>query len=85
MFSSNQELEETRAVVKLVLFPLVVKKGDESGEGEEEIVVCPAQVLVHNDNSKGKRIVRVRSGAMEIDDPRRSQNSLVSPGGSMAF
>ena len=84
-FSSNGELEQSRAVVKIVLFPLVVKKGDEAGEGEEEIVVCPAQVLVHSDNSRGKRVVRVQSGAMEIDDPRRSQNSLVSPGGSMAF
>jgi hypothetical protein len=43
---SNEELEESGAVVKIVLFPLVVKKGDDSGEGDEEIVVCPAQVLV---------------------------------------
>ncbi|KAK3058320.1 hypothetical protein LTR09_001398 [Extremus antarcticus] len=85
MFSSNEELEETHAVVKIVLFPLVVKKGDEVGEGEEEIVVCPAQVLVHNDNNKGKKIVRVQSGAMEIDDPRRSRESLISVQGSMAF
>lgn len=85
-FSSNGELEQSLAVVKIVLFPLVVKKGDELGEGEDEIVVCPAQVLVHSDNNRGaKRIVRVQSGAMEIDDPRRSHNSLVSPGGSMAF
>lgn len=86
MFSSNQELEETHAVVKIVLFPLVVKKGDEVGEGEEEIVVCPAQVLVHNENARGKKIVRVQSGAMEIDDPRRSAQSLVSNGnGSMTY
>ena len=86
MFSSNEELEESRAVVKIVLFPLVVRKGNELGEGEDEIVVCPAQVLVHNENSRGKKIVRVQSGAMEIDDPRRSRQSLVSTtGGSMAF
>lgn len=85
MFSSNEGLEQSRAVVKIVLFPLVVKKGDEVGEGEEEIVVCPAQVLVHNDNNKGKKIVRVQSGAMEIDDPRQSRGSLISPGGSVAF
>ena len=82
MFSSNEELEESRAVVKIVLFPLVVKKGDEVGEGEEEIVVCPAQVLVHNDNNRGKKIVRVQSGAMEIDSPRRSRQSLLSAQGS---
>jgi hypothetical protein len=85
MFSSNEELEDSRAVVKIVLFPLVVKKGDEVGEGEEEIVVCPAQVLVHNDNARGKKIVRVQSGAMEIDDPRRSRQSLLSAQGSTAF
>jgi hypothetical protein len=43
---SNEELEAQEAVVKVVLFPLVVKKGDDSGAGDEEIVVCPAQVLV---------------------------------------
>ncbi|KAH9822050.1 microtubule-associated protein futsch-like [Teratosphaeria destructans] len=87
MFSSNEELEQDRAVVKIVLFPLVVKKGDESGEGEDEIVVCPAQVLIQNDNGKGKKVVRVMSGAMEIDDPRGSRQSLLSarPGSSMAY
>lgn len=52
---SNEELEEASAVVRIVLFPLVVKKGDDSGEGDEEIVVCPAQVLV----AKAKKSVRV--------------------------
>ncbi|KAK3709971.1 hypothetical protein LTR37_010590 [Vermiconidia calcicola] len=85
MFSSNEELEDSHAVVKIVLFPLVVKKGDEVGEGEEEIVVCPAQVLVHNENNRGKKIVRVQSGAMEIDDPRRSRQSLISGQGSIGF
>jgi len=76
--TSNAELEKERAIVKIVLFPLVVKKGDESGEGEEEIVVCPAQVLVHNNGGKDRKVVRVMSGAMEIDDPRRSRQSLIS-------
>jgi myosin heavy subunit len=43
---SNEDLETQKAVVRIVLFPLVVKKGDDKGEGDEEIVVCPAQVLV---------------------------------------
>jgi hypothetical protein len=43
---SNEDLETQKAVVRIVLFPLVVKKGDDQGEGDEEIVVCPAQVLV---------------------------------------
>ncbi|TVY90866.1 hypothetical protein LAWI1_G008796, partial [Lachnellula willkommii] len=54
---SNEELEAQKAVVRVVLFPLVVKKGDDSGEGDEEIVVCPAQVLV----AKPKKSVRVFS------------------------
>ncbi|CCU76287.1 hypothetical protein BGHDH14_bghG002320000001001 [Blumeria hordei DH14] len=43
---SNKELEDKKSIVRVVLFPLVVKKGDSRGEGEEETVVCPAQVLV---------------------------------------
>ncbi|CAP64600.1 uncharacterized protein PODANS_5_8750 [Podospora anserina S mat+] len=35
------------AVVRVVLFPLVVQKGDLRGEGEEEVVVFPAQVIVN--------------------------------------
>ena len=86
LFTSNESLEAERAIVKIVLFPLVVKKGDEFGEGEEEIVVCPAQVLVHNDSGKSRKVVRVLSGAMEIDDPRRSsKQSLLSGAGSMQF
>jgi hypothetical protein len=54
---SNEELEEQKAVVRVVLFPLVVKKGNDRGEGDEEIVVCPAQVLV----AKPKKSVRVFS------------------------
>jgi hypothetical protein len=54
---SNEELEEQKAVVRVVLFPLVVKRGDDRGEGDEEIVVCPAQVLV----AKPKKTVRVFS------------------------
>ncbi|KXL43986.1 hypothetical protein M433DRAFT_68832 [Acidomyces richmondensis BFW] len=92
LFQSNEALERERAVVKMVLFPLVVKKGDEYGEGEEEIVVCPAQVLVQHETGRGKKIVRVMSGAMEIEDQsmgmgRTSRGSLVStaPTGSAVF
>jgi hypothetical protein len=64
-----------------VLFPLVVKKGEDNGEGEDEIVVCPAQVLVAK-ASTGKKVVRVLSGAMDVDG-RKSQQSVAtenSPG-----
>ena len=57
--SSNDALQEQRAVVRMVLFPLVVKNEDD----DEQIVVCPAQVLVA-DGTKGKgKSVRVMSAA----------------------
>jgi hypothetical protein len=65
--TSNDELETRGAIVKIVLFPLVVKKGDDFGEGEDEIVVCPAQVLVQR--PRDKKVVRMLSGAMSIDRP----------------
>jgi cell division septum initiation protein DivIVA len=70
---SNEELEESGAVVKIVLFPLVVKKGDDSGEGDEEIVVCPAQVLV----AKPKRSVRVFSPESAANQSRVSMQSAL--------
>lgn len=48
---TNEELESQGAVVRFVLFPLVVKKGDDNGVGDDEIVVCPAQVLVAKSRS----------------------------------
>jgi len=58
--TSNEALEAQEAVVRMVLFPLVVKKGDEAGVGDEEIVVCPAQVLTAP-MGKEKKSVRVTS------------------------
>ena len=53
---SNEDLEHEQAVVRMVLFPLVVKKGDDDGVGDDEIVVCPAQVLIAKpDKSKKVR------------------------------
>ncbi|KAF1816030.1 hypothetical protein P152DRAFT_388813 [Eremomyces bilateralis CBS 781.70] len=66
--ASNDDLEARGAVVKIVLFPLVVKKGDDSGEGEDEIVICPAQVLVARPPT-GKKVVRMLSTVMDIDAP----------------
>jgi hypothetical protein len=77
--TSNEELEAKGAIVKIVLFPLVVKKGDDFGEGEHEIVVCPAQVLVVG--AKSKKVVRVMSGAMSVinrPDSRASRMSGIS-------
>jgi hypothetical protein len=81
--TSNDELEGRGAIVKIVLFPLVVKKGDDFGEGEDEIVVCPAQVLVAR--PRDKKVVRMLSGAMSIDRPdsRASRMTSVVPESSI--
>lgn len=80
---SNDELEASQAVVRMVLFPLVVKKGSDTGEGDEEIVVCPAQVLVarpRGGKDKDKNNLggmRVTSGdRMSIDQASRSVQSF---------
>lgn len=76
--TSNEELEEQQAVVRMVLFPLVVKKGSDDGEGDEEIVVCPAQVLVARPG-RDRKMVRVLSGdRMSIDQGNRSMQSFPS-------
>lgn len=54
--STNEELEEEQAVVRVLLFPLVVKRGDDSGVGEDKIVVCPAQVLVVRDDKNRRQV-----------------------------
>lgn len=58
---TNDELEAQGAVVRIVLFPLVVKRGDDDGRGDDKVVVCPAQVLVARD--KGKRHLTPSSDA----------------------
>lgn len=58
--SSNEAVEAEQAVVRMVLFPLVVKRGGDTGVEDEQIVVCPAQVLTA-EPAKGKKVVRVIS------------------------
>ncbi|KAI3048308.1 hypothetical protein CBS147352_6322 [Aspergillus niger] len=52
VYTSDEEAETEHAVVRLVLFPLVVKKGDDQGKGDEELVVYPAQVVVAEKQKK---------------------------------
>ncbi|KAI5283245.1 hypothetical protein KEM54_002291, partial [Ascosphaera aggregata] len=59
--TSNEQLEQDQAVVRLVLFPLVVKKSNEDGEEDDEVIVSPAQVLVADEPAKDKKAMRVIS------------------------
>ena len=84
--SSNDALQDEGAVVRIVLFPLVVKKGDDLGEGDEEFVVCPAQVLVAREETrksrKGKDIAArkmVSSDRMSIDQKSMPSSHSVAP------
>ena len=62
--TSNEALSARQAVVRMVLFPLVVKKGDDQGQSDEEIVICPAQVLVARENDgRGKQKSSARSAS----------------------
>ncbi|KAH7376039.1 hypothetical protein B0T11DRAFT_16165 [Plectosphaerella cucumerina] len=82
----GQALEAQGAVVRVVLFPLVVKKGDDDGEGDDEIVVCPAQVLVQRsqDKRRSARLLTPSSdagGASLLGAPTLTNRSDVSMGG----
>ncbi|KAM0369996.1 hypothetical protein ACHAO7_009577 [Fusarium culmorum] len=43
---SNEDLQAHEVVVRMALFPLLVKKGGDDGVGDDEMVVFPAQVLI---------------------------------------
>lgn len=73
--TSNDELESSQSVVRIVLFPLVVKKGNDVGEGDDEEVVCPAQVLIARPG-KDKRVSRMMSGDRMSLDASRSVHSV---------
>jgi hypothetical protein len=63
------------------LFPLVVKKGNDTGEGEDEVVVCPAQVLVARPD-KDPRASKVFSSDRMSLDGTKSVHS-VAPSSTM--
>ncbi|KDN65189.1 hypothetical protein CSUB01_03527 [Colletotrichum sublineola] len=80
---TNEVLEAQKAVVRIVLFPLVVKKGDDGGNNDDEIVVCPAQVLVAR--PKGGKAVRLfmpgsDAGGASISGQTAAMHSDISMG-----
>ncbi|KAJ6445852.1 involucrin repeat protein [Purpureocillium lavendulum] len=68
---TNEELEARGAIVRIVLFPLVVKRGDDAGVGEDKIVVCPAQVLIARDKSKRHPTPSSDAGGASLGAPSR--------------
>ncbi|KAI0600238.1 hypothetical protein F4775DRAFT_76765 [Biscogniauxia sp. FL1348] len=69
---SNEELEAQGAIVRCVLFPLVVKKGDDNGVGDDEIVVCPAQVLVSKARSRSRTVTPTSDNPLSSRNPTPS-------------
>lgn len=74
MLGSDEDLERRSAVVSLVLFPLVVKKGDDAGRSEEEVVIFPAQVLVARSDGD-RKVVRVMSTNLTMGEGDQSSYS----------
>ncbi|RHZ67748.1 involucrin repeat protein [Aspergillus thermomutatus] len=79
--TSNEELESQQAVVRVVLFPLVVKKGNDTGEGEDEVVVCPAQVLVARPGKDPRASKIFSSDRMSLDGTKSVHS--VAPSSTM--
>lgn len=78
--TTNDEYEAQGAVVRTVLFPLVVKKGDDNGVGDDEIVICPAQVLVAR--PPGARSIRMVTPSSEFGGAPLSRGATPGPAAS---
>ena len=81
---SNDQLEEEGAVIRMVLFPLVVKNSDE----EDQIVVCPAQVLVAKEekkkgNGKQVRVMSAQGGRSEASFAGTEDTRMTGQEGGM--
>ncbi|KAF3941533.1 hypothetical protein ABW19_dt0203610 [Dactylella cylindrospora] len=58
---TNDQLEQMGAIVRVVLFPLVTKRGDENGDNYDvETVIAPMQVLVSKKGGSGSSAKRVK-------------------------
>lgn len=79
--TSNDEWEAAGAVVRVVLFPLVVKKGDDEGKGDDEVVVSPAQVLVARPAKRGGSSIRMVTPSSDAGGASLMARSSVAGGG----
>ncbi|XRM40615.1 hypothetical protein ABZX51_003924 [Aspergillus tubingensis] len=55
VYASDEQAQSEQAIVRSVPFPLVVKKGDDDGKGDEEVVVYPARVVVSETSDSGRQ------------------------------
>jgi hypothetical protein len=82
-FASNEELEAQGAIVQIVLFPLVIKEGDDTGGGTgDEFVICPAQVVVQRPPTLGKKVVRMQSALTDMPPMDEMELPPAEPRGS---
>lgn len=77
--ATNEELEAQGAIVRVVLFPLVVKKGDDGGIGDDEIVVCPAQVIIARDSRSRHLTPGSDAGGASLGAPSRLSLAMTEP------
>lgn len=76
-----EELERMRATVRVVLFPLVIRKGDDMGRGDDEVVVCQAQVLVQRPRKQRRVVSGGKQVARDREQPvHREQREPVPQG-----
>lgn len=62
--ASNETLEVEGATVKLILFPYVIRRGDEYGENYlTETTVIPMQVLVNRPQHRSKSSIKSAESA----------------------
>ncbi|KAB5580014.1 hypothetical protein GE09DRAFT_1167653 [Coniochaeta sp. 2T2.1] len=64
--STNEEWEAAASIVRIVLFPLVVKKGDDEGKGDDEVVVSPAQICALHFRYRPKPASAIAPGPFPI-------------------
>ncbi|KAJ9149133.1 Involucrin repeat protein [Coniochaeta hoffmannii] len=82
--TTDEEWEAAGSVVRVVLFPLVVKKGDDEGRGDDEVVVCPAQVLVARPRGAAdKRSIRMVTPSSDAGGASLMARSMNSPAGTV--
>lgn len=79
--ASGQELEAEGATVKMILFPQVIRRGNEHGENyDTEVTVLPMQVLVNRPQLRSEsRASNKSTSSAWRDDQQRAGVSRLTP------